>query len=91
MTFREVWDEVGGVRGLFRGAGVCIARDVLWTAVCFPLYAAWTSGESSMNRKCFDTYDLRPDFFWIFPQLFLVAFIAGALSGAFASGVATVR
>ncbi|KAG7372715.1 mitochondrial carrier protein [Nitzschia inconspicua] len=39
MTFVEVWQQVGGVHGLFRGAEACIARDVIFTAICFPLYA----------------------------------------------------
>lgn len=34
----EVFEEVGGFRGLYRGAQACILRDVLFTAVCFPLY-----------------------------------------------------
>ena len=50
MEFDEVWKEVGGFKGLFRGAEACILRDVLFTAVCFPLYAAWV--DSSMNCEC---------------------------------------
>ena len=38
MTFPQVWNEVGGAKGLFRGAGACVFRDVLFTAICFPLY-----------------------------------------------------
>lgn len=49
MTFPQVWKQVGGFKGLFRGAEACILRDVLFTAVCFPLYAAWV--DSSMNSK----------------------------------------
>lgn len=49
MEFEQVWKQVGGVKGLFRGAEACILRDVLFTAVCFPLYAAWV--DSSMNCK----------------------------------------
>ena len=40
-TKYEVWNDIGGPRGLFRGATACIVRDVLFTAVCFPLYAYW--------------------------------------------------
>lgn len=35
---QQVWSDIGGFGGLFRGAEACIARDVLFTAVCFPLY-----------------------------------------------------
>jgi solute carrier family 25 aspartate/glutamate transporter 12/13 len=51
MTFPQVWNQVGGFKGLFRGAEACILRDVLFTAVCFPLYAAGV--DSSMNSKLF--------------------------------------
>eukprot|EP00539_Tryblionella_compressa_P008376 CAMPEP_0178762118 /NCGR_PEP_ID=MMETSP0744-20121128/16368_1 /TAXON_ID=913974 /ORGANISM="Nitzschia punctata, Strain CCMP561" /LENGTH=220 /DNA_ID=CAMNT_0020416767 /DNA_START=87 /DNA_END=749 /DNA_ORIENTATION=+ len=37
-TMTEVWDQVGGIPGLFRGAEACIFRDVVFTAICFPLY-----------------------------------------------------
>ena len=45
----QVWESIGGFKGLFKGAEACILRDVLFTAVCFPLYASWSS--SGMNRK----------------------------------------
>jgi hypothetical protein len=41
MTITEVWHHVGGIAGLFRGAEACIARDVIFTSICFPLYAHW--------------------------------------------------
>lgn len=41
MTLEEVWTDVGGIRGLFRGAQACMLRDILWTAICFPLYTLW--------------------------------------------------
>ena len=48
MTFEQVWEEVGGIKGLFRGAEACIFRDVLFTAICFPLYTYWVgAGVSS--------------------------------------------
>jgi Mitochondrial carrier protein len=43
MTVAEVWHQVGGVHGLFRGAEACIVRDVIFTAICFPLYAHWVA------------------------------------------------
>lgn len=46
----EVWSDVGGVRGLFRGASACMVRDVLFTAICFPLYT-YCVQEASMPSK----------------------------------------
>jgi solute carrier family 25 aspartate/glutamate transporter 12/13 len=40
-TLPEVWAQTGGIPGLFRGAEACVVRDVLFTAICFPLYAHW--------------------------------------------------
>jgi hypothetical protein len=37
-TLHDVWRSVGGYRGLFRGAEACAVRDVVFTAMCFPLY-----------------------------------------------------
>lgn len=37
-SLAEVWTEVGGFGGLFRGSGACMARDIVFTAICFPLY-----------------------------------------------------
>lgn len=55
MEFDQVWTQVGGFKGLFRGAEACILRDVLFTALCFPLYAALI--ESSMNCEfCADQF-----------------------------------
>jgi solute carrier family 25 aspartate/glutamate transporter 12/13 len=45
MSIQQVWEEVGGVKGLFRGAEACILRDVLFTAICFPLYAYWVQAD----------------------------------------------
>ena len=39
MTLEEVWKEVGGYEGLFRGTNACVVRDSVFSAVCFPLYA----------------------------------------------------
>jgi hypothetical protein len=36
-SFDDVWASVG-FQGLFRGAAACICRDVIFTAICFPLY-----------------------------------------------------
>jgi len=47
LSFWQVWKTVGGFGGLFRGAEACILRDVLFTAVCFPLYASLV--DSGMN------------------------------------------
>ena len=38
QSFEDVWISVGGYKGLFRGASACICRDVIFTAICFPLY-----------------------------------------------------
>jgi solute carrier family 25 aspartate/glutamate transporter 12/13 len=35
----DVLRDVGGVGGLYRGAGACAARDVLFSAMLFPLFA----------------------------------------------------
>jgi Mitochondrial carrier protein len=40
-TIAQVWNDIGGAQGLYRGADACLVRDVVWTAVCFPLYAYW--------------------------------------------------
>jgi hypothetical protein len=45
MTLGQVWRQVGGVSGLFRGAEACILRDVLFTAILFPMYAAMVHAE----------------------------------------------
>ena len=49
MSFNEVWNEINGFHGLFRGASACIIRDVIFTAVCFPLYTHFL--ESGIDRK----------------------------------------
>jgi solute carrier family 25 aspartate/glutamate transporter 12/13 len=41
-SLAQVWQQVGGVKGLFRGGQACMARDIVWTAICFPLYAYLT-------------------------------------------------
>jgi solute carrier family 25 aspartate/glutamate transporter 12/13 len=38
-TLAEVMEEVGGVGGLFRGAEACMARDIVFTALLFPMYS----------------------------------------------------
>ena len=50
MTLEKVWIQVGGVRGLYRGSQACIVRDVLWTAICFPLYTLWV--HQSVPSEC---------------------------------------
>lgn len=50
MTIDKVWDQVGGTRGMYRGAQACIVRDVLWTAICFPLYTMWV--HQSVPSEC---------------------------------------
>ena len=49
MSFNEVWTEIGGFKGLFRGCEACMIRDVIFTAICFPLYTYWL--ESGLDRK----------------------------------------
>jgi solute carrier family 25 aspartate/glutamate transporter 12/13 len=46
----QVWQQVGGFKGLFRGAGACMTRDIVWTAICFPLYAYFTQ-EVGVQRE----------------------------------------
>lgn len=48
VTLPQVWNQVDGFNGLFRGVEACILRGSLFTAVCFPLYAA-SVVDSSMN------------------------------------------
>ena len=48
MSIQEVWTKVGGASGLFRGAEACILRDVLFTAICFPLYSALVHGDAAL-------------------------------------------
>jgi len=38
MTIPELMKEIGGIKGLFRGVEACIVRDVIFTAVLFPVY-----------------------------------------------------
>ena len=49
MTLKEVWTEINGFHGLFRGASACMIRDVIFTAICFPLYTHFL--ESGIDRK----------------------------------------
>lgn len=46
----EVWKDCGGVRGLFRGSVACMGRDIVFTAICFPLYK-YCVEEISMPSK----------------------------------------
>ena len=39
MSFKDVMSQLQGVSDLYQGAGACIARDVMFSAVLFPLYA----------------------------------------------------
>jgi solute carrier family 25 aspartate/glutamate transporter 12/13 len=50
MDFQQVWTQVGGFKGLFRGAEACIFRDITFTAICFPLYQHWVH-ELGMNSE----------------------------------------
>lgn len=35
----NVLDEIGGLKGLYRGAGICAVRDVTFSAILFSLYS----------------------------------------------------
>lgn len=39
MTIKEVISQIKGIGDLYRGAEACIARDVIFSAILFPLYA----------------------------------------------------
>ena len=39
MTVKDVMSQVHGIADLYQGAEACIARDVVFSAVLFPLYA----------------------------------------------------
>lgn len=38
-TFDDVMKDIGGIGGLFHGAQACMARDVIFTALLFPIYS----------------------------------------------------
>lgn len=37
--FSKIWDEIGGFKGLYRGADACILRDSSFSLILFPLYS----------------------------------------------------
>ena len=39
MSLKDVVSQIQGINDLYQGAGACIARDVMFSAVLFPLYA----------------------------------------------------
>lgn len=39
MTIREVLGQIQGAGDLYQGVGACIARDITFSAILFPLYA----------------------------------------------------
>lgn len=39
LTMKEVMQEIGGLPGLFKGSEACIARDVVFNAILFPVYS----------------------------------------------------
>ena len=39
LTLEEVMEEIGGLPGLFKGAEACIARDIIFNAMLFPVYS----------------------------------------------------
>lgn len=39
MTMEEVIEDIEGLPGLFKGAETCIARDVIFNAILFPVYS----------------------------------------------------
>ena len=39
MTVSEVMQQINGLKDLYNGAGACIARDMVFSAVLFPFYA----------------------------------------------------
>lgn len=48
----QLLKEVGGPRGLYRGAGACLLRDVSFTAVCFPLYSYFLGNGMDGKQSC---------------------------------------
>lgn len=39
MPFQDIWNEIGGFKGLYRGADACLMRDVSFSLILFPLYS----------------------------------------------------
>lgn len=39
LTMEEIMEVIGGLPGLFKGAEACIARDIIFNAVLFPVYS----------------------------------------------------
>lgn len=39
MSLRQAMDQIKGLEDLYEGAGACMVRDVVFSAVLFPLYA----------------------------------------------------
>ena len=51
----QAWKDVtggptGSLRGLYKGVGACLIRDISFTAVCFPLYG-WLVASGGFDRK----------------------------------------
>lgn len=39
MPFEQVWKEIGGFQGLYKGADACLLRDISFSLILFPIYS----------------------------------------------------
>ena len=39
LSLRDIMDQIKGLSDLYQGAGACVARDMIFSAVLFPVYA----------------------------------------------------
>ena len=76
----DVLRNVGGVTGLYKGAGACAARDVLFSALLFPTFA---------HAKVAVPIFLASMFGGVAPSQFWCGLLAGSLAAAPAAFLAT--
>ena len=76
----DVLRDVGGVGGLYKGAGACAARDVLFSALLFPSFA---------HAKVAVPIFLASIFGGVEPSQFWCGLVAGSIAAAPAAFLAT--
>jgi len=70
-----VWTEIGGIRGLFRGCGACMMRDIVFTAICFPFYHYLVQDLSWPSKSCHLDFPSFLRFCCSRPGMFLTVYL----------------
>ena len=65
MVIREVWNKVGGFRGIYRGSSACFLRDIPFSGIYFPVY--FTLKEKTGNNFISGTIAGIPAAFLVTP------------------------